>query len=128
MPTASSGQLRNVCESFEAPQSNLYSRKVYKANYPVLNSHMVADLKAIGAWNDDTHDFLLHYNGSLKGFTDYVLANHGLYPEFSEGSADRLRYLEIKYKTMWEIPQKFMIWLASIRGRYVDQSTSLNIY
>lgn len=128
MPTASSSQLRNICESFEAPQSNLYSRKVYQANYSVLNSFMVADLKRIDAWTEDTPDYLLQYNGSLKSFTEYVLANPKAYPQFKSENVGRLKYLESKYKTMWEISQKFMIRLAALRGRYIDQSTSLNIY
>jgi ribonucleoside-diphosphate reductase subunit M1 len=128
MPTASSAQIRGICESFEAPQSNLYSRKVYKVNYSVLNPYMVSDLKAINAWTDDTPDYLLQYNGSLGGFASHVVANPDLYPKFHTKSLERLKYLEFKYKTMWNISQKFMIKLAAIRGRYVDQSTSLNIY
>lgn len=128
MPTASSSQLRNVCESFEAPQSNLYSRKVYKANYSVLNHFMVSDLKEIGAWSEDTPDFLLQYNGSIRGLTEHVCNNKDCYPNWDEKNVGRLKYLETKYKTMWEVSQKFMINLAALRGRYIDQSTSLNIY
>ena len=49
-------------------------------------------------------------NGSVQGITEI--------PE-------EIRHL---YRTVWEIPQKHFINLASGRGPFIDQSQSLNIY
>jgi ribonucleoside-diphosphate reductase subunit M1 len=66
-------------------------------------------------------------NGSIQGYTQYVLDNPTLFPNF-KGNVDRMRHVEKKYKTMWELPQKIFLKLAAERGRYVDQSQSTNIY
>lgn len=126
MPTASSSQVRRACESFEIHQTNLYSRKVLNSNSTVMNRFMVYDLDEIKAWNNHTIDYLTVTQGSLQKFTSYVKDNNKLYPDVND--FDRLEYLEKKYKTMWEISQKFMIDLNAARSRYIDQSTSFNLY
>lgn len=127
MPTASTAQVRRNCESVEAHQNNMYSRKVLKCSYPVLNRYLVSDLEALGAWNDSTVEYIRVKNGSILGLTDYITSNSHLFPNFS-GNVDRLSFLEKKYKTMWEIPQKTFMKLAAERGRYIDQSASTNVY
>lgn len=127
MPTASTAQIRRNCESVEAHQNNMYSRKVLKCSYPVLNRYLVDDLEGEGVWNPATVEYIRVRNGSIQGFTQYVLANPTLFPNFS-GAKDRLAFLEKKYKTMWEIPQKRFMKLAADRGRYIDQSSSTNVY
>lgn len=129
MPTASTAQVRRNCESVEAHQNNLYSRKVLKCSYPVLNRFLVADLDALGAWNDQTVEFMQVRDGSIQGLGQYILAHPEHFPNFVASSgSERMRHIERKYKTMWEIPQKVFMKLAAERGRYVDQSASTNIY
>jgi ribonucleoside-diphosphate reductase alpha subunit len=127
MPTASTAQIRRNCESVEAHQNNMYSRKVLKCSYPVLNRYLVADLEAQGVWNDAAVEYIRVKNGSVQGLTKYIVTNSQLFPKFS-GNATRLEFIERKYKTMWEIPQKVFMKLAAGRGRYVDQSASTNVY
>lgn len=126
MPTASSAQIRRNCESFEAHQTNLYSRKVLNSNSTVMNRFMVYDLDEINAWNSHTVDYLSATQGSLNKFTNYIKSNKDKYPNVT--NYERCAYLELKYKTMWEISQKHMINLNAARGRYVDQSSSFNLY
>ena len=127
MPTASTAQIRRNCESVEAHQNNLYSRKVLKCSYPVLNRYLVKDFEKLNIWNSNAVEYIKVKNGSILGFTKYVSENPKLFPDFT-GDYDRLSFLEKKYKTMWEISQKAMLKLAAERGRYVDQSASTNIY
>lgn len=130
MPTASSSQILRSTESVEIPNSNLYSRVLVSGNYVVLNRFMVADMDAIGLWNDNTHDYLQFNSGSLKNFDKVVFNNPDLFPDFNntKDNWDRLTFLIQKYKTMWEISQKWMIDLMARRSRYICHSASLNIY
>ena len=127
MPTASTAQVRRNCESVEAHQNNLYSRKVLKCSYPVLNRYLVTDLEEQGIWNSDAVEYIRVKNGSIQGLTNYVVGNPKIFPNYS-GNESRLLWIERKYKTMWEIPQKILMKLAAERGRYIDQSASTNVY
>ena len=127
MPTASTAQVRRNCESVEAHQNNMYSRKILKCSYPVLNRYMVTDLETEGVWNNSTVEYIRVKNGSIQGLAQYIVANPVLFPKFS-GNVQRLNFLEKKYKTMWEIPQKVFMKLAAERGRYICQSSSHNVF
>lgn len=127
MPTASTAQVRRNCESVEAHQNNMYSRNVLKCSYPVLNRYLVSDLKEQNAWNSYTVEYLKIKNGSIQGYSNYILENPSFFPDFTK-NYERMAHIENKYKTMWEIPQKLFLQLAADRGRYVDQSQSTNIY
>ena len=130
MPTATSAQILRNCESTEAHMSCIYSRKVIKSNYPVVNRYLVWDLEALGLWNRNTVDLIQSDNGSIGKLPQFVKANPTLYPEF-DGFSDnynRLKYLTYKYKTMWELDTRIFLQLAADRGRYVCQSQSTNIY
>lgn len=125
MPTASTAQIRRASESVEVPQTNLYSRRVIKGNYSVLNRYLVKDLEEIGLWSEHTFNYLLNTSGDLAGFTNYALSNPSLYKSVD---TERSRFLESKYKTVWNVSQKWMLKLAADRSRYIDQACSTNIY
>jgi ribonucleoside-diphosphate reductase alpha chain len=127
MPTASTAQMRRNCETVEAHQNNLYSRKVLKCSYPVLNRYLEADLQVLGVWNNNCVEYIKVKNGSVQGLTQYVKANSALFPDYN-GDDARMAHIENKYKTMWELPQRLFIDLAADRGRYICQSASLNLY
>lgn len=130
MPTASSAQIIRNTETVESGQSNIYSRKVLKGNYPVVNRYLVWDLEKINLWNRSTVDLIQGDKGSISKLSSFVKNKPDLYPKFvhSEENFKRLEYLTYKYKSMWEISTKVFLTLASDRGRYVCQSQSSNIY
>lgn len=131
MPNASTAMKMRNCESVEAYLTNIMSRKVMTGAYPVINRHMVADLEAIGLWNDSTLEFIKASNGSLAGLDTFIENNMDQYPEVNFADLKfitRVKYLQKKYKTMWELSQKIFLKMAADRGRYIDQSQSTNIY
>ncbi len=129
MPTATTAQILQNTETVEAPMSNLYSRKVMNGAYSVINFYLVNDLKSIGLWNEHTVDYLSANNGSISTLPLFIQQNPSFYPNYSSTlHSPRLSFLITKYKTMWELPQKLFLQLASDRGRYIDQSQSTNIY
>jgi ribonucleoside-diphosphate reductase alpha subunit len=131
MPTASSSQPLRNCESDEAHQTNLYTRKVLQGNYPVINRYLLFDLENLGLWNKYTFDLLQADQGSIKYLADFIRSNKSYYPCFDFNNKDswnRLLYVQEKYKTMWELSMKVFLELSADRGRYIDQSQSTNIY
>lgn len=118
MPTATTSQIRRNCETVEAHQNNLYSRKVLNYGYPVLNRFLVKDLQDLNLWNENIVEYLRVNNGSIQGLSNLL----------SDKNNERILHLEKKYKTMWEIPQKVLMKLSADRSRYIDQSSSMNLY
>lgn len=110
MPTASTSQILGNYEAFEPITSNWYNRKTLAGEFVVINKHLVQDLIDLGLWDNDLKNELIKYRGSvqkIKTIPDWV------------------RDL---YKTVWEIKQKVLVDLSADRGRFVDQSQSLNLF
>jgi ribonucleotide reductase alpha subunit len=110
MPTASSARLLGVYESFEPIHSNIFTRMVDDGEFLIVNKYLVSELEAIGLWNEDIQD--------------KIIANGGSIQEIIEIPSD----IRNVFKSVWEIKQKYLLDLASIRNKYVDQAQSLNIY
>lgn len=110
MPTASSAALIGSNECFEPFNSNLYVRKVSGGEFAILNRYLVQDLEKEGLWNDIIINEIIKDNGSIQNI-----------PVISDE-------LKLKYRTVYEIPQKELIEMSADRGPFVDQSQSLNIF
>lgn len=126
MPTATSSQPLRNGETVEAHQSNIYSRKVLKGAYPVVNRYMVWDLKKIGLWNKEIIGLIQANAGSISILPKYIRDNLEKFPDFDQWK--RLDHICQKYRTMWELSTKIFLQLAADRGRYVCQSQSTNVY
>jgi ribonucleoside-diphosphate reductase alpha subunit len=130
MPTASTAQIMRNSESTEAPQQNIYSRKVLSGYYTVVSRHLYKDLEEIGLNNNKIIDSISDNRGSLQGLTDLIKK----YPVLREGAnwnsevEARLRFLEEKYRGMFEIKMSHYLQMTRQRGIYVDQSQSTNAY
>ena len=110
MPTASTSQILGVNECFEPFVSNLYLRRVKAGEFIMINPHLLQDLTDRGLWNQEIRNQLMRDSGSI--------ANIDCIP-------DRLKEL---YKTVWEIKMKDLVDMAADRGKYIDQSQSLNLF
>jgi len=110
MPTASTSQILGVNECFEPFVSNLYLRRVKAGEFIMANPHLLQDLTDRGLWNPSVRNQLMGDAGSIAKI-DCI--------------PDRLKEL---YKTVWELKMKDVIDMAADRGRYIDQSQSLNLF
>jgi len=128
MPTATSSQILRNTETIEAPNAMLYSRTLGTGNYPVLIRHFVYDFEDLGLWNDITLNYLQVNDGLIKGFDKFLTSNLDKYPKFGMENIERVKFLIQKYKSMWDISQKYMLKLMADRSRYICHSASLNIY
>jgi ribonucleoside-diphosphate reductase alpha subunit len=110
MPTASTAQILGNNECFEPYTTNIYLRRTLAGEFVVVNKHLVDDLKRAGLWSKEMKDLMVKAGGSIQTIVDI--------PE------------EIKnlYKTVWEISQKCIIDMAADRGRFIDQSQSMNLF
>jgi ribonucleoside-diphosphate reductase alpha subunit len=110
MPTASTAQILGNNECFEPYTTNIYLRRTLAGEFVVVNKHLVDDLKKIGLWSKEMKDLMVKAGGSIQTIVDI--------PE------------DIKklYRTVWEIKMKDVIDMAADRGRFIDQSQSMNLF
>lgn len=110
MPTASTASIMGNTESFEPRTSNLYTRRVLAGEYIVINKYLQQTLIKRGIWTDNISNKLIQHRGSVQNI---------------EEIPDDIR---ATFKTVWEISQRKIIDMAADRGKYIDQSQSLNIH
>ena len=110
MPTASTAQILGNNECFEPYTTNIYLRRTLAGEFVIVNKHLVNDLKKIGLWSKEMKDLMVKAGGSIQTIVDI--------PE------------DIKklYRTVWEIKMKDVIDMAADRGRFIDQSQSMNLF
>jgi ribonucleoside-diphosphate reductase alpha subunit len=110
MPTASTAQILGNNECFEPYTTNIYLRRTLAGEFVVVNKHLVNDLKKAGLWSKEMKDLMVKAGGSIQNIVDIP---------------DDIKKL---YKTVWEISQKCIIDMAADRGRFIDQSQSMNLF
>jgi ribonucleoside-diphosphate reductase alpha subunit len=110
MPTASTAQILGNNECFEPYTTNIYLRRTLAGEFVVVNKHLVEDLKKVGLWSKEMKDLMVKAGGSVQNIVDIP---------------DDIKNL---YKTVWEISQKCIIDMAADRGRFIDQSQSMNLF
>ena len=110
MPTASTAQILGNNECFEPYTTNIYLRRTLAGEFVVVNKHLVDDLKKVGLWSKEMKDLMVKAGGSIQNIVDI--------PE----------NIKNLYKTVWEISQKCIIDMAADRGRFIDQSQSMNLF
>ncbi|CAJ1962861.1 unnamed protein product [Cylindrotheca closterium] len=110
MPTASTSQILGVNECFEPFSSNLYLRRVKAGEFIMANPHMLQDLVDRGLWTPEVRNQLMRDGGSVANI---------------DSIPPRLKEI---YKTVWEIKMKSIIDMAADRGKFIDQSQSLNLF
>jgi len=110
MPTASTAQILGNNECFEPYTTNIYLRRTLAGEFVVVNKHLVDHLKNVGLWSKEMKDLMVKAGGSIQNIVDIP---------------DDIKNL---YKTVWEISQKCIIDMAADRGRFIDQSQSMNLF
>jgi len=110
MPTASTAQILGNNECFEPYTTNIYLRRTLAGEFVVVNKHLVEDLKKVGLWSKEMKDLMVKAGGSIQNIVDI--------PE----------NIKKLYRTVWEISQKCIIDMAADRGRFIDQSQSMNLF
>lgn len=110
MPTATTSQIMGNTESFEPLTSNLYLRRTLAGEFVCINKRLQALLQSHNIWSKDLADRIIRAKGSIQGI--------------EEVPTD----VRTRFKTVWEISQRLIIIMAADRGRFIDQSQSMNLY
>ena len=110
MPTASTSQILGFNECIEPVTSNIYSRKTIAGEFMVINKFLMNDLLKLDLWNEKIKNNIIANNGSIQHLE--------IIPE----------NIRDKYRTVWELPMRQIIDMATDRGAFICQSQSLNLW
>ena len=110
MPTASTSQILGVNECFEPITSNIYNRRTIAGEFMLTNKYLMQDLMKLDLWNEHIKNNIIANNGSVQHIMSIP------------------QEIRDKYKTVWEIPMRYLIDMAADRGVYICQSQSLNLW
>lgn len=109
-PTATTANIAGCYPTIEPIYKNLYVKSNMAGDFMVINEYLVEDLKNLGLWNEEILEKLKYHDGSVQEILEI--------PET----------VRTKYKEVFEIEPFWLIKAAAYRGRWIDQSQSLNIF
>ncbi len=109
-PTATIANIAGVVPGIEPIYKNIYVKANISGDFVVVNPYLVADLKARNLWNQEMLNTIKYHDGSIQ--------------EIPHVPAD----LKDKYRETFEIDMRWLIRSAAVRGKWIDQSQSLNIF
>jgi len=109
-PTASTANLVGCIPCVEPIYKNIYVKSNKEGEYVVLNKYLVEDLKKLGMWSSAMLNRIKYADGSVQGILEIPLN------------------LREKYKEVFEIEARWLVEAAARRGKWIDQSQSLNIF
>lgn len=109
-PTATISNISGCYPCIEPIYKNLYVKANMSGDFTVVNKYLVEDLKKLGLWNQTVLDEIKQHDGSI-GEVSVI--------------PPRLR---AKYKEVFDIDTEWLIKTAAYRGKWIDQSQSLNIF
>lgn len=109
-PTATIATIVGTSPCTEPYFKNLYVKTNMSGEFTVVNEFLVKDLKKIKLWNKDMLDQIKYHNGSVQEI-DVI-------PE----------EIRAKYKEAFEIDPVKMLELTALRGKWIDQSQSHNVF
>ncbi len=109
-PTATIANISGSLPSIEPIYKNLYVKSNFSGEFTVVNQYLIAELRPLGLWTPTVVEKLKYYDGSLKNIREI--------PE----------HIRNKYKEVFEIDPMWIIKHAAYRGKWIDQSQSVNIF
>ncbi len=109
-PTATIASIAGCYECIEPQVSNLFKRETLSGDFVQINKYLVKELKKAGLWTDEIRNKIKLAEGSVQDIEEFD---------------DELKAI---YRTSWEIPMRSLIDMAAMRGAFIDQSQSLNLF
>ncbi len=109
-PTATISNITGCIPTIEPIYKNLYVKSNQSGDFVVINPFLIEDLKSLGLWDEEMLGKVKFRDGSIRNILEIPIN------------------LRTKYKEVFEIDPQWLILAAGYRGRWIDQSQSLNIY
>jgi ribonucleoside-diphosphate reductase alpha subunit len=111
MPTASTYMITGSSPCFEPFNGMVYKRRAKSGEIIIVNKSLIRKLQSMGIWSPKIkNDILASRTGSIAEITEIPAEIRAL------------------YKTVWDISPKVTASRAILRGVFVDQSQSLNLF
>ncbi len=109
-PTATIANIAGCFPSIEPIYKNIYVKSNFSGEFTIINKHLVDDLKARGLWTPELNERIKFYDGSVQSISDLPTD------------------IRAKYKEVFEIDPTWIVKHAAHRGKWIDQSQSVNIF
>ncbi len=109
-PTASTANLVGCIPCVEPIYKNIYVKSNKEGEFVVVNKYLIEDLKKLNLWNMGMLNRIKYADGSVQDIQEIPL------------------HLREKYKEVFEIDGRWLVKAAAERGKWIDQSQSLNIF
>lgn len=109
-PTATTANIVGCIPTVEPIYKNLYVKSNQAGDFIVINPYLVEDLKKLNLWDYEMLGKIKYFDGSIAQIMEI--------PEL----------IRNRYKEVFEINPKWIIKSAAYRGKWIDQSQSINIY
>lgn len=109
-PTATISNIAGCLPTIEPIYKNIYVKANISGEFIITNHYLVNDLKKEGLWNEEMLELIKGQEGELGSIS--AIPNH----------------IKEKYKEVFDINPKWLIKIAAYRGKWIDQSQSLNIF
>jgi len=109
-PTATIANISGCLPSIEPIYKNIYVKSNFSGEFTIVNKFLVEDLQKQNLWNKNLLEKIKHYDGNLSQITEIPLS------------------LREKYKEVFQIDASWVVKHAAVRGKWIDQSQSVNIF
>jgi ribonucleoside-diphosphate reductase alpha chain len=109
-PTATISNIVGTTPCVEPTFKNLFVTSNLSGEFVLINEWLVRDLEAFGLWGPQMADMLKAVDGDLKRIPDMP------------------PLITAKYPDIFDIDQTWLIRACAIRGKWIDQSQSLNLF
>lgn len=109
-PTASTANIVGCVPTIEPIYKNIYVKSNQAGDFIVINPYLVDELKSLNLWDFEMLGKIKYNDGSIAAIQEIPAE------------------VRAKYKEVFEIHPRWLIQSAAYRGKWIDQSQSLNIY
>ncbi len=109
-PTATTANIVGCIPTIEPIYKNVYVKSNQAGDFIVINHYLVQELKNLNLWDFEMLGKIKYHDGNISKIQE-IPTN-----------------IREKYKEVFEINPRWLIKSAAYRGKWIDQSQSLNIY
>ncbi len=109
-PTATISNIAGCVPTIEPIYKNIYAKSNQGGDFVVVNTYLIEDLKKLGLWDETMMKKIKYHDGNISQIEEIPVN------------------LRNKYKEVFDIEPEWLIRAAAYRGKWIDQSQSLNIY
>ena len=109
-PTATISNIASSTPGIEPIYKNIYVKANQAGDFTIVNPYLVDELKSMNLWDSEMLGKLKYHDGSIKNITEIPV-------EIRE-----------RYKETFEVGSEWLIKAAAYRGKWIDQSQSVNIF